>query len=191
MISRNVNLLNKSVTYLMLSESDVMIVFKKLRSKRFNGFEVLDDDDETETPAQHCEERNLRSDSRLSNMKQIIHFFGSGIHKTLMIDDSTMIPKKERNTDVPRDVNLDVSPKMRNLDVKNVDAENAHVISSILPTGKKKYPQRRCVYCRDYSVPRDTWYYCKACINTPALCKTTCFAKYHIIREPLETESKL
>ena len=39
-----------------------MIVFKKLRSKRFNGFEVLDDDDEFEPPALHSEERNLRSD---------------------------------------------------------------------------------------------------------------------------------
>ena len=178
-----------------------MIVFKKLRSKRFNGFEVLDDD-EPEPPAQHSEERNLRSDLKRKTEHDGITLpieqhetdhtiFGSGIHKTLMIDDSTMIPKKKRNTDVPRDVNLDVSPKMCNLDVKNVDAENGHVISSILPTGKKKYPQRRCVYCRDYSVPRDTRYYCKACINTPALCKTPCFAKYHSIREPLETDSKL
>ena len=54
-----------------------------------------------------------------------------------------------------------------------------HFLSQIPPTEKKKYPQRRCVYCRMNSAPRDTRYYCKTCINTPALCKEPCFRKYH------------
>ena len=179
-----------------------MIVFKMVRSKRVNGFEALDDDDAPEPPAQHSEEKNLRSDLKRKTEHDDITvpiaqhesdhtIFGSGIDNAPIIDDSTVIPKKKRNTDVSRDVKLDVSPKMCNVDVNTVDAENDHVISSILPTGKKKYPQRRCVYCRDYSTPRDTRYYCKACVNKPALCKTPCFAKYHCTREALETESNL
>ena len=43
----------------MLLESDVMIIFKKLRCKRSNGFEALDDvdADEHEPPVQHNEEK--------------------------------------------------------------------------------------------------------------------------------------
>ena len=186
----------------MLLESVVMIVFERMRSKGFNGFKTLDADDYPEPPVQHSEEKHLRSDLKRKTEHGDItvpieqhesnHIMsGSDLHKTSIIDDSTMIPKKKRNTDVSRDVKLDVSPKIYNLDVKSVDAENDHVISSILPTGKKKYPQRRCVYCRDYSVPRGTRYYCKAYVTTPALCKTPCFAKYHCTREALETESNL
>ena len=186
----------------MLLESDVMIVFKKLRCKRSNGFEVLDDDDEPEPLVQHREEKTLRSDLKrktepgeitapIEQHESDHTICGSGIHKTLIIDDCIMIPKKKQKTDVPRDVKLDVSHKISNLDVKKVDAENDHIISSILPTGKKKYPQRRCVYCRDYSVPRDTRYYCKVCVNTPALCKTPCFAKYHGTIDAQDTESNL
>ena len=176
-----------------------MIVFKTLRCKRSNGFEALHDD-EPEPPTQHSEGKTIRSDlQRKAEHGEITvpvekhesdhPIFGSGIHQTLIIDDSTTISKKKRNTDDP--TKLDVSHKMGNLDAKKVDAENDHIISSILPTGKKKYPQRRCVYCIDYSVPRDTIHYCKACINTPALCKTPCFSKYHGTIDALDTESNL
>ena len=44
----------------MLLESDAMIAFKKLRSKRFNGLEILDDDDESEPPTQRSEEKKSK-----------------------------------------------------------------------------------------------------------------------------------
>ena len=64
---------------------------------------------------------------------------------------------------------------------KPLDAEcsNIHTPSPILQTGKKKYPQRRCVVCRQNGAPRDTRYYCRACAEVPALCKTPCFGIYH------------
>ena len=92
-----------------------MIVFKKLRSKRFNGFEALYDDDEPEPTAQHSEEKHLRSDLKRKTEHSVITvpieqhesdhtIFGSGIYKIPIIDDSIMIPKKKRNTDVSRGV---------------------------------------------------------------------------------------
>ena len=54
-----------------------------------------------------------------------------------------------------------------------------HVPTIIFPTRKKKYPQRRCVICRENDAPRDTRYCCKACFEVPALCKTPCFRIYH------------
>ena len=55
----------------------------------------------------------------------------------------------------------------------------SHVPKRIPPTANKKYPQRRCVVCRKNGKPRDARYYCEACIELPALCKTSCFKKYH------------
>ena len=54
-----------------------------------------------------------------------------------------------------------------------------HIPSQIQPTAKKKYPQRRCVICKENGKPRDCRYYCKACVERPALCKSRCFRKYH------------
>ena len=114
-----------------------MIVFKTLRCKRSNGFEALHDD-EPEPPTQHSEGKTIRSDlQRKAEHGEITvpvekhesdhPIFGSGIHQTLIIDDSTTISKKKRNTDDP--TKLDVSHKMGNLDAKKVDAENDHIIS--------------------------------------------------------------
>ena len=94
-----------------------MIVFKKVKSKRVNGFEALDDDDAHETPAQNSEEKNLRSDLKrktehdditvpIAQYESDHTIFGSGIDNAPIIDDSTVIPKKKKNTDVSRDVKL-------------------------------------------------------------------------------------
>ena len=82
-----------------------MIVFKKLRCKRYNGFKVLDDDDEPEPLAQHSEEKTLKSDLKrktehgeitvpIEQHESDHTICGSGIHKTLIIDKKTMIPNK-------------------------------------------------------------------------------------------------
>ena len=85
-------MLNKSVTYLMLLEPDVMIVFKKLRCKRSNGFEALDvDADEHEHPVQHNEEKTLKSDLKRKTEHDEINV---SIEQHGIIDDKTMIPKK-------------------------------------------------------------------------------------------------
>ena len=77
----------------MLLESDVMIVFKKLRCKRTNGFVALDDvdADEHEPPVHHNEEKTLRSDlkRKTEHGKITVPIEQHGI-----IDDNTMIPKK-------------------------------------------------------------------------------------------------
>ena len=52
-----------------------------------------------------------------------------------------------------------------------------HLLSQIPATEKKKWPQKRCVYCRKYGTRRDTRYICSSC-NT-ALCKNPCFSEYH------------
>ena len=77
----------------MLLESDVMIVFKKLRCKRSNGFEALDDvdDDEHEPPTQHSEEKTLKSDLKRKTEHGEITV---SIEQHEIIDDNTMIPKK-------------------------------------------------------------------------------------------------
>ena len=167
-----------------------MIVFKKLKIKRINPFKVLDD--ESEAPAKDDESlaEIKKSDWKQEpvNKKRTSDatIFGSGI------DDSISIPKKKRNTDVLGDVMLDISPTREwNQCVNTATATAAasaaatendcHTPSPILPTNEKKYPQRRCVYCRVNSTPRDTRY----CIYTPALCKTPCFAKYHCSGEAL------
>ena len=61
-------------------------------------------------------------------------------------------------------------------DLKQTDN---HVPCPIPPTANKKYPQRRCKGCRGYGIKRDVRYYCKACPDTPALCKP-CFREYHL-----------
>ena len=45
-----------------------------------------------------------------------------------------------------------------------------------IPSTKKKWPQKPCVYCRKNKVRRDTRYMCPPC--DAALCKD-CFSKYH------------
>ena len=54
-----------------------------------------------------------------------------------------------------------------------------HIPSQIQPTAKKRYPQRRCVLCKANGKPWDCRYYCKACFERPALCKSSCFNKFH------------
>ena len=52
-----------------------------------------------------------------------------------------------------------------------------HLLSQIPATEKKKWPQKRCVYCRKYGTRRDTRYICSSC--NIALCKSPCFSEYH------------
>ena len=56
---------------------------------------------------------------------------------------------------------------------------NGHIPSRIPRTGKKIYPQRRCVICSENGTPRDTRYFCKGCMESPTLCKRPCFVIYH------------
>ena len=176
-----------------------MIVFKKLKTKRIKPFKVLDDD-EPEAPAKDDESQSQTEIERHNSKRKAENaeliapikrrksdhtIFGSGIDD----DDSIIVQKKRWNTDALGDEKLDNSPTREwNQDVSTTDADAApecdcHTPSPILPTGKKKYPQKRCVYCRVNSTPRDTRYYCKACVNTPALCKTPCFESYHCSKE--------
>ena len=53
----------------------------------------------------------------------------------------------------------------------------SHHIKSFPPSDGKKYPQRRCRFCKNNSVRKDTRYYCEEC-NVP-LCKAPCFGDYH------------
>ena len=78
------------------------------------------------------------------------------------------------------------SSKKNNNDLKinrkkiyDMERADYHIPTPILPTRKKKYPQRRCVVCRKNGAPHDTRYCCKACFELPALCKTPCFRIYH------------
>ena len=54
-----------------------------------------------------------------------------------------------------------------------------HTPSRIPSTDKRKYAQRICAACRRNGIRRDTCYYCKECMNSPALCKD-CFRDYHM-----------
>ena len=73
---------------------------------------------------------------------------------------------------------LKIKDDTKNTEIKKIDTEH-HTPSRILQKGKKKYPQRRCVVCREKGAPRDTRYCCYACVEVPALCKTPCFKMYH------------
>ena len=53
-----------------------------------------------------------------------------------------------------------------------------HRLTLIQPTEQKKWPQKKCVYCRrKYGIRNDTRYICLQC--NVALCKEPCFAAYH------------
>ena len=53
-----------------------------------------------------------------------------------------------------------------------------HHLSTICPTERKKWPQKKCVYCRQkYGIRNDTRYICMQC--DVALCKEPCFSDYH------------
>ena len=53
-----------------------------------------------------------------------------------------------------------------------------HSVSRIPGTDKKKWPQRKCVHCRQkYGFRNDTRYKCMSC--NVALCKEPCFNDYH------------
>ena len=58
------------------------------------------------------------------------------------------------------------------------DKKEDHSLIKILPTKRKKWPQKKCVHCRNkYGVRKDTRYICTLC--NIALCKEPCFADYH------------
>ena len=66
------------------------------------------------------------------------------------------------------------SPNNETTSKKSID----HHISLICPTEGKKWPQKKCVYCRrKYGVRNDTRYFCIQC--NVALCKEPCFSDYH------------
>ena len=53
-----------------------------------------------------------------------------------------------------------------------------HHLSLITPTEGKRWPQKKCVYCRrKYGIRNDTRYFCMEC--KLALCKEPCFSDYH------------
>ena len=53
-----------------------------------------------------------------------------------------------------------------------------HQLTLIRPTEGKKWPQKKCVYCRrKYGLRNDTRFICMQC--NVALCKEPCFADYH------------
>ena len=53
-----------------------------------------------------------------------------------------------------------------------------HHLSLIYPTEGKKWPQKKCVYCRrKYGIRNDTRYFCIQC--NVGLCKKPCFSDYH------------
>ncbi len=57
------------------------------------------------------------------------------------------------------------------------DMNSNHALLKIPPTERKKWPQKACVLCRKYGFRNDTRYFCIIC--NAALCKDTCFSKYH------------
>ena len=60
-----------------------------------------------------------------------------------------------------------------------VEESLAHTPSRIPANEIKKYPTRRCVGCKERGIRRESRYYCKDCIDFPALCKA-CFRDYHL-----------
>ena len=73
-------------------------------------------------------------------------------------------------------------PDLTNHDSGNDEATSEksinHHISLICPTEGKKWPQKKCIYCRQkYGVQKDTRYFCMEC--NVALCKEPCFSDYH------------
>ena len=53
-----------------------------------------------------------------------------------------------------------------------------HQLTLIGPTERRRYPQKKCVYCRrKYGLRNDTRYICTLC--DVALCKEPCFSVYH------------
>ena len=56
--------------------------------------------------------------------------------------------------------------------------KSEHTLSKIAATERKKWPQKKCVYCRQkYGIRNDTRYICMQC--DVALCKEPCFSDYH------------
>ena len=74
-------------------------------------------------------------------------------------------------------------PYLSNHDSRNEErlskkSTTNHQVSLIRPTERKKWPQKKCVYCRrNYGLRNDTRYICMQC--NVALCKEPCFADYH------------
>ena len=76
----------------------------------------------------------------------------------------------------------DPQPDLTNHDSWNYERMSEkstnHHLSLIYPTEGKKWPQKKCVYCRRKNgVRKDTRYICMQC--NVALCKEPCFSDYH------------
>ena len=64
-----------------------------------------------------------------------------------------------------------------------------HQLTLIRPTEGKKWPQKKCVYCRrKYGLRNDTKFICMQC--NVALCKEPCFADFHYHGTSLGMSSK-
>ena len=77
--------------------------------------------------------------------------------------------------------NLHLSKLVEEVERNQVKVEEslAHTPSRIPANENKKYPTRRCKGCRRNGIRRESRYYCKDCIDFPALCKD-CFRDYHL-----------
>ena len=108
-------------------------------------------------------------------------FNNQSINSETQYQDSSEVDIKHETTKQKPESSMRKDDDFKNNRKQVDDTERTyhHIPTPISPTRKKKYPQRRCVICRENGAPRDTRYCCKACFEVPALCKTPCFRTYH------------
>ena len=104
-------------------------------------------------------------------------FEGDNLHLSRLVEEV------ERNQVKIEDVWRGPDAKVSKLEdsefFNNFQRADKHTPSRIPATENKKYAQRRCKGCKKHGIRRDTTYYCKDCIDFPALCKD-CFRDYHL-----------
>ena len=85
---------------------------------------------------------------------------------------------QENNTSSITELHPNVTNRNSRNDGVMSEMSANHHLSTIYSTERKKWPQKKCVYCRQkYGVRNDTRYICMQC--GVALCKQPCFSDYH------------
>ena len=94
--------------------------------------------------------------------------------KKLQRLDSTISEPLEKNVHPITNITNHDSHKEKIISEQSTN----HQLTLIGPTERKRYPQKKCVYCRrKYGLRNDTRYICTLC--DVALCKEPCFSEYH------------
>ena len=176
----------------MISEDGVPAPLVRQRS---NGFKVIVNEETEKIKSEHgkvsikrqgftadnvhCSQDDVDNESSEEETEKINLNRLSRLNNDLAAGRPGPPPKLSRIVS-SSDGDTDLSYSKPNSDVFTI-SDHRHIPSPIVYAGKKKYPQRKCIVCKNIGARRDTRYCCKGCVGTPALCISPCFKKHHTV----------